>query len=47
MLAAALGVWLFGTRWPDLVVAVLLLLMFVRSATRVFRAAIPELRTAA
>jgi hypothetical protein len=29
---------LLGAGWPDLVVAVLLLLMFLRSAFRVFRA---------
>lgn len=39
VLAAAVGVWLFGAGWPDLIVAVLLLLMFLRSATRVFRMA--------
>ncbi|MGH8077945.1 MAG: cation transporter [Lysobacter sp.] len=39
VLAAASGVWMFGARWPDLVVAVALLAMFVRSAGRVFRAA--------
>jgi len=39
VLAAAVGVWLFGNGWPDLIVAALLLLMFLRSAIRVFRAA--------
>jgi len=39
VLAAAVGVWLFGAGWPDLIVAALLLLMFTRSALRVFRAA--------
>ena len=39
VLAAAVGVWLFGTGWPDLIVAALLLLMFLRSAFRVFHAA--------
>ena len=38
VLAAATGVWLFGAGWPDLVVAVALLLMFLRSAWRVLRA---------
>ena len=38
VLAAAGGVWLFGAGWPDLVVAVALLLMFLRSAWRVLRA---------
>ncbi len=39
VLAAAAGVWLFGAGWPDLVIASLLLVMFLRSALRVFRAA--------
>ena len=38
VLAAATGVWLFGAGWPDLVVAVAPLLMFLRSAWRVLRA---------
>lgn len=39
VIAAALGVWVFKTGWPDLAVAVVLLLLFLRSAWRVFRAA--------
>ncbi len=39
VLAAAGGVWLFGAGWPDLVIASLLLIMFLRSALRVFGAA--------
>lgn len=35
VLAAALGVWLFKGGWPDLVVASLLLVLFLRSAWRV------------
>ena len=42
VLAAALGVWLFGAGWPDLIVAAALLLLFLRSAWRVFRAALRE-----
>ncbi len=38
VLAAAGGIWLFGSGWPDLLVAVALLLMFLRSACRVLRA---------
>ena len=45
VLAAAGGVWLFQSGWPDLVIASALLLMFLRSALRVFRAALAELRT--
>lgn len=44
VLAAAGGVWLFHSGWPDLVIASVLLLMFLRSALRVFRAAVGELR---
>ena len=44
VLAAALGVWLFGAGWPDLLIAVALLLMFLRSATRVLRSAWSELQ---
>jgi Co/Zn/Cd efflux system component len=44
VLAAAAGVWLFDSGWPDLVIASGLLLMFLRSATRVFRTALNALR---
>lgn len=47
VLAAAAGVGLFGSGWPDLIVAILLLLMFLRSAIRVFRMAWRALRSAA
>lgn len=36
VLAAAGAVWVFGAGWPDLIIATLLLLMFLRSALRVF-----------
>lgn len=39
VLAAALGVWLFSAGWPDLLIAVALLLLFLRSAWRVLRSA--------
>ena len=39
VIAAALGVWAFDAGWPDLAVAAALLLLFVRSAWRVVRAA--------
>lgn len=39
VIAAAAGVWLFQAGWPDLVIAVALLLLFSRSAFRVLRAA--------
>lgn len=46
VLAAAALVWLFDAGWPDLVIAAALLVMFLRSAMRVFRASWRELRTA-
>lgn len=39
VLLAAAGVWWFGARWPDLVVAGALLLLFLGSAWRVLRSA--------
>ncbi|MFC3715563.1 cation transporter [Luteimonas soli] len=44
VLLAAIGVWLFDAGWPDLVIAAALLMMFLRSAWRVLRAALVELR---
>ncbi|WP_454830712.1 cation transporter [Pseudoxanthomonas wuyuanensis] len=46
VLLAALLVWLFGAGWPDLVIAGALLFMFLRSAGRVFRASLQELKAA-
>lgn len=43
VLAAAGGVWLTGSGWPDIVVAVLLLLFLMRSALRVISSARQEL----
>lgn len=37
VMAAAAGVWLLGSRWPDLAVGGLLALLFLRSAMRVLR----------
>ena len=42
---AAAGVWLFASGWPDVLVAIALLALFLRSATRVLRASWRELRT--
>lgn len=44
VLAAAAGVWLFGSRWPDLIIASALLVMFLRSSMRVLGRAWRELR---
>ncbi|WP_407352216.1 cation transporter [Luteimonas sp. R10] len=46
VLAAAAGVWLFGSGWPDLVIAGALLLLFLRSALRVLASARRELDAA-
>ena len=43
---AAGGVWLSNSPWPDLGVAAVLLLLFSRSAIRVFRAALKGLKEA-
>jgi Co/Zn/Cd efflux system component len=39
VIVAAAAVWAFGSGWPDLVVAIALLFVFLRSAFRVFGAA--------
>lgn len=44
VLAAAAGVWLFGSGWPDLVIAVALLVLFLRSSLRVLGNAWGHLR---
>ena len=43
VIGAALGVWIFDSGWPDLLVAIALLAMFSRSAVRVLTAAWREL----
>ena len=45
VLAAAGGVWAFGAGWPDLLIGSALLLIFLRSATRIFRNGLAELRS--
>ena len=45
VLAAAAGVWLFDAGWPDLAIAAVLLVLFLQSAWRVFRAAWRGYRT--
>lgn len=44
VIAAAVLVGLFGAGWPDLLIAIALLAMFLRSAMRVFGASLKELR---
>ncbi|HMH17599.1 MAG TPA: cation transporter [Burkholderiales bacterium] len=43
---AAGGVWLTRSEWPDLVIGLVLAILFLRSALRVLRNAISELRRA-
>jgi Co/Zn/Cd efflux system component len=45
VIAAALFVWLFDSGWPDLLIALALLIMFVRSAFRVLLSAWRDLGT--
>lgn len=46
VIATAVAVWVFASPWPDLVVAVVLLAVFLRSASRVLRNAWRELALA-
>ncbi|GAA5068931.1 cation transporter [Lysobacter panacisoli] len=46
VLAAAVLVGLFGAGWPDLLIAIALLILFLRSAIRVFGASFRSLRAA-
>ena len=39
VIGAAAAVWMFASPWPDILVAVVLLAIFLRSATRVLRSA--------
>jgi Co/Zn/Cd efflux system component len=43
VIAAALAVWTFESGWPDIVIAIALLILFLRSAVRVLRGAWREL----
>lgn len=43
VIGAALAVWVFGSGWPDVVIAMALLVLFLRSASRVLRSAWREL----
>ena len=46
VIAAALAVWLFDSGWPDVLIAIALLILFLRSAARVLGGAWRELDTA-
>ena len=39
VIVAAFAVWMFGSGWPDLVIAICLLILFLHSAVRVLRGA--------
>ncbi|MGE3075184.1 MAG: cation transporter [Dehalococcoidia bacterium] len=45
VLVAAAGVWLTSSGWPDLAVAAVIAVLFLRSAVRVLRSAVPQLKT--
>ena len=45
VIAAALAVWVFGSGWPDLLIAIGLLILFLWSSTRVIRGAWQELHS--
>ena len=46
VITASVSVWLFDSGWPDVVIAIVLLAVFLRSATRVLRRARRELQHA-
>jgi Co/Zn/Cd efflux system component len=46
VLVGAAGVWLFDAGWPDILIGSLLVLLFIRSAIRVFRASFGALHAA-
>jgi Co/Zn/Cd efflux system component len=43
VIAATLAVWVFGSGWPDILIAIALLALFLRSASRVVKSAWREL----
>ncbi|MEZ5561231.1 MAG: hypothetical protein R3E86_22160 [Pseudomonadales bacterium] len=43
VIAATAAVWLFGSGWPDVLIAIALLVVFLKSALRVLRRARVEL----
>ena len=45
VIVTAGAVWLFGSGWPDIFVAIALLLLFLRSAVRVLRSAWQEMHS--
>lgn len=47
VMAATIAVWVFDAGWPDILVAIALLLLFLRSAYRVLRSAVSAYRATA
>jgi Co/Zn/Cd efflux system component len=47
VIVATVAVWLFGSGWPDLIVATILLALFTRSAARVIRNAWKQMQSPA
>ncbi len=47
VITAALSVWAFGSGWPDILIALALLILFLQSASRVLRRAWRDYRPAA
>jgi len=43
VIAATLAVWVFDSGWPDILIAIGLLVLFLRSASRVLKGAWREL----
>lgn len=41
---AAVGVWVTGSNWPDVLIALALAVLFLRSAIKVFKSALAELK---
>ncbi len=46
VIVATVAVWLFDSAWPDVLIAMVLLVVFLKSATRVLRRATQEMRGA-
>ena len=44
VILATIAVWLLGSGWPDLLIATILLALFTKSAIRVIRTALQQLR---
>jgi Co/Zn/Cd efflux system component len=44
VIVAAIGVWLFESGWPDIIVASLLAIVLFRSAVHVIRNAVQEMK---